>query len=125
MGRAQTMSLIAAIIAESETVSITRRAAGTHDATSGLYVQGADSAVVATASLQPLSMREIEALPEGIRQRASFKLYTATELHPTDPTTQALGDQFTHNGITYEVTGLQNWSTHGGYFKYIAIKAEQ
>ncbi len=119
------MTILAAILSESEAMTFTRHAAGTRDATSGLYVPGSTSTLSAQVSLQPLSMREVQLLPEGIRQKAAWKLYTGTALQIADPTANALADQFTKNGKVYEITSLGEWDTHGDYNKYVAFKVEQ
>jgi hypothetical protein len=46
----------------------------------GRKTEGADSPIQFTASVQPLTNKELVALPEGQRERARFKLYTSFQL---------------------------------------------
>jgi hypothetical protein len=56
----------------------TRYAAST--VVNGRTVNGATTTSTITGSVQPLTGREVERLPEGVRQRVTLKIYTTAEL---------------------------------------------
>lgn len=116
------MSLVGAIGLESEVVTVTRRAAGARSA--GIVTPGSSSTFDTIVSIQPMGARQAQMLPEGIRQRSPVVLYGADELKATDPSTGAVGDTFAWKGRTYEVTGVEDWTTHGGFYKSTAAKVE-
>lgn len=90
----------------SVTYTVTRRA-GVFG-TDGEYTPGATSTLSVSGSLQPLTAREIEALPEGLRQRARFVLLvgrTGTRLQVAG-TSGVLGDRVSVSGEALEVHGF-------------------
>ncbi len=115
------MSVVAAILGESpQVLDVTRSTAGT--LTLGVRSPGATSVVQVTASVQPLGPREIQLLPEGVRTRFPVKLFATSELRAAGDVTGAAGDKFTFAGRTFEVIAVEDWSTHGGYWKAIAAR---
>ncbi len=118
------MSLLDAIAMEAETVTITRFAVGTRS--KGIVTPGSSSTFSAVVSLQPLRAREAQQLPEGIRQTGGWVLYGADELlaTDTDPGSGRIGDRFTRSGKTYEVVQVEDWTTHGGYYRSVAVMVE-
>ena len=116
------MSLLAAIGLESEIVTVTRRAAGSR--TKGLVTPGASSTLTVSASVQPITPRQAQMLPEGIRQSASFVVFSGTELKATDPLTGAVGDTISYRGRTWEIVSVEDWTQHGGFYKSVAAKVE-
>ena len=82
----------------------TRYAAST--VVNGEPVAGATTTTTITGSVQPLTGREVERLPEGVRQRVTLKIYTTAELRAADPTTspKRRGDEVTVDGEVFEVT---------------------
>lgn len=102
----------AALIARfGRSVTVTRKAAGSYN-NKGEFVPGADSSLAITASIQPISARERELLPEGTRLKEVFKLYTTTQLLPPRGTPPAGGDTVSINGENYLVTSCQDYSVH-------------
>ena len=98
------------------THTITRHVASSYDAT-GDYVEGAATTLAVVGSLQPLTGKQIEQLPEGMRDRASAMLFSATSLQSSR--TGNTGDRVPFGGDTYEVLGVVNWATPvGGHFAY-------
>lgn len=75
-------------------------------------------------SLQPLSPRDIERLPEGVRSNAEFELYTRTCLRIEKSDTYA-PDTVLFRGQKYGIQGGEDWSHIGDYYLYILTKAAQ
>lgn len=84
---------------------ITRVRFATGSRVSGRYVAGASTSTTIRGSVQPLSGKETQTLPEGERRRDWLKVYTHTELVPVDQHGGAAtsGDRLVIDGITYEV----------------------
>lgn len=101
----------------SQALVMKRRAAGSF--TAGRYAQGAESNVNITGSMQPLSARDIERLPDGIRERAEFKLFTISTLQ-----TGEMADRTTYNTIVYEIQSVKDWKAQGNYNVYVMVKVE-
>lgn len=116
------MSMLAVIGMEAEVVTVTRRATGSR--VKGVMTPGSSSTFDTVASVQPMSARQAQMQPEGIRQRSPVVLCGGDELKATDPATGAVGDTFSWHGRTYEVTGVEDWTVHGGFYKSIAAKVE-
>lgn len=79
----------------------------------------------ATGSLQALSQKDLLALPEGLRNQGTVKLYTQCELKTADLKKGTTPDKFVHNGVTYEVKTIDDWTPAGDYFKVIATRVDR
>lgn len=96
--------------------TVTRRGSASYNAT-GDYVEGATTTLDVVGSIQPLSGREIEKLPEGFRAKASAVLFTADVLQSA--ASGNAGDRLPFGGDTFEVLGTINWgSPVGGHYAY-------
>lgn len=98
------------------TYTVTRRAASTYS--NGVRVAGSTSTLSITASVQPVTGRELERLPEGMRTTEVVKLYTTTALRTAD---SGDPDHISIDGETYEVQLVERW-TAKGYYKIMALK---
>jgi hypothetical protein len=79
--------------------------------TDGQPVEGGGaSTFTIEAAIQPLTARERELLPEGNRQRASFSLWTLTELRTHNVAAQTPADVVLINGRRLEVIGVEDWA---------------
>ena len=89
----------------------------------GLYVPGAESTGTVRGSLQPLTPREIDRLPEGARVRARWKLYTAVgALKPASVSGQTEPDRVTVDGVDHVVLSVESWpSATGGLRHDVAV----
>ena len=76
-------------------------------------------------TIQPMTPREIEKLPEGERSTEMIKIYTGTELKIAVVNGLA-ADIITYNGNKYEVTGVEDWSKINGikHYKVRAMKID-
>jgi hypothetical protein len=87
------MSLIA-----DHSVEVTRYAAGSR--VDGRYVPGASTTwTIACSGRQPIGGYERVLLPEGVRERATHKLYTSGDI--------AVDDEVELEGGTYVVTDIR------------------
>ncbi|HEU4402346.1 MAG TPA: hypothetical protein VFT43_09590 [Candidatus Polarisedimenticolia bacterium] len=85
-------------------LTVTRPAPGAY--VDGVYAAGAPSTFAVRASVQPLRGRELEALPEGRRSRAAYRVYTDTLLRTVD---DANPDRIALFGEAYEVIAIEHW----------------
>lgn len=115
-------SVLGAILPEADTYTVSRPSAGTR--TDGVYTPGTPSSVSVTMAVEPMTGRQAQYLPEGIRSRQLVRCYATTELKGPDRSTATMGDRFTYLGEVYEVVDLEDRERHGGYWKAIAAKVE-
>jgi hypothetical protein len=94
----------------SGTYTVTRRAAETDD-THGRRVAGATSTLSIVASIQPMSGRDLQGLPEGQRSDENVTIYTTTFLTTRSPTNAP--DLVTFGGEPYEVFRVETWVAFG------------
>lgn len=73
------------------------------------------------ASLQPLSGREMDRLPELLRTREVQALWTKTPLVAAQEDTQ--GDLVSIKGVTWEVHNFSDWQDLGGYTRVLIARS--
>lgn len=83
-----------AIDAESEPVTWTSVSAGTYDAR-GNGIPGAQTDTQTRAAIQPITGRELQDLPEGVRAQVSMVGWTRASV--------AVDDEIVYRGDTYRV----------------------
>lgn len=81
--------------------------------TDGRAVLGTATTSTIRASMQPPSDRQLQRLPEGLRQMVTLMAYTETALRTTDQVTELPGDRITYRGETYEVGDVKQWPSAG------------
>lgn len=84
-----------------------RRAAGTY--ADGLWVEGIWEALDVVGTIQPLSGKEMDSLPEGRRERASYVLITTTPMRGVEPGTNP--DEVLAFGAWCEVYKCEPWQS--------------
>ena len=82
-----------------------RRLAGAY--TLGRWVEGAYESFTFKGSVQPLTGKALDALPEGRRERASYVVYTATPLKSVEADTNP--DEVYVFGAWHEVFRVEPW----------------
>ena len=87
-----------------------RDGADTYDA-DGYLVRGTPTSTQIRASIQPLSGREFENLPQGLRDEAQATIYTA---HPLQS-----DDRIIDGEDRWKVLSDDSWQKLGGYTKAI------
>jgi len=108
------------LILGSEPVTLRRTAAGSRGA-DGRFVPGAATDTTLQASVQPMSGRDIERLPEGLRSRASLKLFAETELRLAEASGVYPCDRIVYDGEVYEVGAAQKWGATSPIPHYEAV----
>lgn len=86
-----------------------RRSAGTW--VDGEWQEGAWEAFTLIGTIQPLSGKEMDRLPEGRRERASYTLYTTTAMRGVDTVAQTNPDEVLAFGRWCEVFKAEPWQS--------------
>jgi hypothetical protein len=89
------------------TITGIRFATGTRE--KGRYVPGADSPIEFKASVQPLSGHEKLTLPEGIREKSAYRLYTSFQLYTSQEDDDKKADRVTLFDDVYEIIRVDVW----------------
>lgn len=103
-------------------LTVTRTAVGS--LSQGRYTPGATSNIGIVALIQPISGRDLRALPDGLHASDVRALFTTTPLKNLDPTTGA-GDTVAIAGETYRVFNVEGPWTLGGSTHYRVLVARQ
>lgn len=89
----------------------------------GVWTEGASTATTLYASVQPAIGQELMVLPEGLRTRATVKIYTDQELN-TAENGQA-PDRIEWQGHMYEIAMKAPYQSDViNHFKYFATKLQ-
>lgn len=83
-----------------------------------------DEFEIVPISVQPMVGRERLLLPELIRDREVLKAYTRCELKSVGMEDKLLADRVTFKEQRYVVQSVEDWSTHGEYWKAILVKED-
>lgn len=106
-----------------ETVAVTHRPAGSYNS-DGYFTPGVPSTVNVQAHVQPAGSRDLEVVPEALRNRKTIALWTTAQLLTTvDKAQQA--DLVTYMGDRFEVHQVWDWSVSGGYYKSLAVLVDE
>lgn len=98
------------------TYSVTRPTTPT--LVSGRVVQGVASVPFSTAgSIQPLSGRDLQRLPEGDRATEQFWYFTSTRLQTADAASGQVADVVDVGGESFEVQSVEDWSASGSFYR--------
>lgn len=81
-----------------------------------------ESVVDVVASVQPMTSRELERVPEGMRTRGMVKCYSPVEIRAGDVNTGIPPDRIRHNGTVYEATKCDDWETVAGYYRVELVR---
>ena len=91
-------------------LTVKRKTAGSY--VNGFWVAGTDTTLTIKASVQPLSGKDIELLPEGKRLAGGYKLFTNDTLKVAIEGTGQDGDIVSIYGFDYEVVGQEVWTNN-------------
>jgi hypothetical protein len=107
-------------------VNLYRKAAGTY--VNGIWVEGGETLIVITASIQPTTGEEMLSLPEGRRNRKTYSLFTSTKINLISTGTNP--DQVQIFGERFEVVRVEPWQNNPpvfgivNHFKFFAQALE-
>lgn len=113
------MNLSGVIESFASTYTVTRQSASAYG-DDGVLDAPTTSTVTIRACVQPVTGRELQRLPEGLRTRELLSVWTATQLF-----TQGAGqdpDLLDIDGDTWEVQTVERWDTLGAYWKVVVAK---
>lgn len=113
------MPLVSGAIASlaTGTYLVTRRAASTY--VDGVATPGAETTFNTVAVAVPVSGRELQRLPEGMRSREVMRIFTEDELRTVQPGSDP--DLVSIDGYLFEVQAVSRWVA-GGYYEAFAVK---
>lgn len=79
----------------------------------GLYQEGTETIFKTIASAQQPTPDELEALPEGERDKSIFKFISKKPLFTTKDRDGEAADVVIHKGIRYKLISSGDWSSYG------------
>lgn len=77
------------------------------------------------ASKQPMTPEDIQILPENLRTKKSYRIYTITELRPVNTTEETDADTITIESETYTVHSVEKWTKLHPHYKCIVVRNER
>lgn len=92
------------------TYTVTRYGSGTYS--NGVLVAGSTSTISVVASVQPVTGRDLQVLPEGQHSIETKVVYTTTELKSRDASNA--GDRISIGGESWEVFRVEKIEAFGG-----------
>lgn len=101
------------------TYVVTRTPVGTYPS-GGLHVPGTPANINVLACVQPLTPRELERLPEGLRSRELRHVWTAAALKVADGVN--VPDLVAIDGASWEVQAVEDWVAFGGLCKAVVAR---
>ena len=104
--------------------TVTRLAAGTYSS-AGIYTPGGSSQITIAASIQPVSGRDLQRLPEALRTTQLICIWTSTPLQTALAPAGNPPDVVSYKGLSFECQTVLDWSDSGDFFKVIAQKVGQ
>lgn len=96
------MDAAAALDRRASPLTITRQGAGSY--VSGIWTPGADGTITIQAVIQPLSGKERQLMPEGIRDSGKWRVWSRNEIMN--------GDRLTINGTVCVIIAVEVWPSH-------------
>lgn len=91
-----------------------RRRIYVQDSTSSIANMGSsieyEDFIIETASLQPISGRTLQAIPEGYRAKAQYSFWTKTEIKGIEQGSSQLPDMILIDGSWFSIYSLKDWT---------------
>ncbi len=84
-----------------------------------------DKTFSASLSIQSLSTRELEQLPEGMRNSGVVRVFSDTELLTVSTSECRVADRFVCGGVSYQVQMVEDWNRAAGYYSCLATRLGQ
>lgn len=101
---------------------VTRRTAGA--ITNGIAAAPSEATFTIEAVVQPVTGRELQSLPEGMRTEQVVSIHTTSSLRTANEAGGLLPDHIDWQGATYQVRRVEDWSDQGGYYLAHATRVE-
>ena len=89
------------------TIAGKRYAASSFD--KGRWTDGSESDISFKASVQPLKGNELLTLPEGYREKETYRLYTSFQLLTADEKNKKIPDRVTIFGKKFDIIKVDIW----------------
>ena len=106
--------------AKTRTVTRTSGAYDTH----GRWAAGPSQILSVKMAVQPATQRQMQVLPESVRNRDGLLIHSIQELQIVDSTTGTTGDLLSYNGRNYRVMAIGTWDAGTlDHFQYLAVLA--
>ncbi len=86
----------------------------------GVHVPPASSTLTVKAVVQPMSGRELERLPEGLRAGEVQVVYSLERLRAKAP--NETPDQISIGGASWQVETSEDWQVLGNYYRSVVRK---
>lgn len=102
-------------------VTVTRYEAPTVDK-GRVVAPAAESTFCIRASIQPVTPKDLQLLPEGMRNLGAMAVYTTCELFTVEQVAGKIPDRLTYKGIDYQIHSVEDWYDLGGYYRCIAVR---
>ena len=116
------LDLAAVVDSLSQPVTLRRYAAPT--LTAGRPAYAAPTLSTIAAVVVPLSGRELDRLPEGLRQRARFAAYTTATVATVGQEAGGKADELAFEGEIYVCELEQGYRQVGGFARLVLVKVE-
>lgn len=81
-----------------------------------------DEKFPADGSFQPMKGRELQLLPENMRNKGAAKFYTSKLLLTTDTAAASIPDRLIRNDVTWQVEAVDDWDSVAGYHKVLLTR---
>lgn len=78
-----------------------------------------------TGSFQPITGRELELLPEGMKNRGAWKFYTQADFQTVNVSECGIPDRLVFDGVTYETQRVDDWAHAAGYSKVTLTRVDR
>ena len=107
---------------------ITLRRYGAQANVGGRQSLGSYTDTTIRASVQPATGRDLQALPEGERQRDVVIAYCLSEVRVADPRTLASSDRLIIGGVTYLAYQVQDWPRVGSvprHWRTVCVRVQE
>lgn len=101
------------------------RFASARDSASGRTVRTVESTATIQASVQPLTDRQREVLPEGLRQSVARRMWTRSEVLTADQLTGRLADRITIGGEAFDVVRVSHWPSLLSHYEADLVRVKE
>ena len=98
---------------------------GTRDSDTGRWQEATPTTETFVGSFQPVSGREREALPAGVRTSDALTVYTETDLQTADQHAGTQADEVEYDGKRYRVEEVERWPKLLTHTKALLVRTKE